>query len=199
MNVKETGSKRGFTLIEIMIATTIFLMITGIVTMAFISSQRSFTTGVALMDVSNDALTAVNSLESDLNWASLVEPSHGFVSGNYSTGDNQLVLLLPSMDSAGDIIDGQYDYVAYYLDGTDPTLLDREVSPSGSSSRTSTVHVVARNVSTLNFSFDGTNLSSVANLGLVDNVTASITTAKTVLGGRNLQKTLTITAKLRNY
>ena len=192
-------NKKAFTLVEVMVSFMIFMLITSVVTIGFISSQRSFTTGVALMDVSNDARMGADSIENDLTWAVLVEPSHTVGTDTYVTGDTELVLSIPSIDGVGDIVDGYFDYVIYHLNTTDPTLLERIVDPSSSSSRTLNTHIVARNVSTLNFSCNGTGLSSIAVLSDVSNVTASITTSKTVLGGRNLQKTLTITGKLRNY
>ncbi len=116
--------------------------------------------------------------------------------GGNTTGNQVLILQLPSIDANGDAtdIDNDFDFVVYRLSSIDATTLIRDLDVMGGTSfrnggADSSNKVVATKVQNLSFTSSGTGLSSVANVQTLFAVNASITSQGTVLRSSQTQTT----------
>lgn len=151
--------RKGFTLVEIQVAVLIALMVFIATFSLYIIYSKMFTTGSAILDVYANSRTAAALISRDIRWAAQVQASYG----SYTTTDSSIVLKVPSIDSAGNIINAKYDQIIYKLQGTD---LYRIVAPYASSSRPAANSAVAHNCASLTFSSSGVTLSNISSSNL---------------------------------
>ena len=166
MTNKRYGTKsgiKGFTLIELQLASMIALIILSAIIALYIFSWRSFTIGNAFLDVYANSRNASGWLTRDIRSASQVAPSHG----SYTTTDNSIVLMVPSIDASGQVISSHYDYITYRLQGND---MYRIVEKDALSSRRNENSAVSSYCDSLVFSSGGTTLSNIGNLSTVNTV-----------------------------
>ncbi len=188
--------QRGFTLVEVLVSIAIFVGMSTVIIGVYIGCQRSFITGRILLDLHGQTRQSLHWVRKDIKSAIVIRTSQTIGSKTYKTGDNELVLSLPAIDSNMDLTNS-VDYVVYHLNDSDPAILERIVSP-GSGGRPAGTYIIAQDVSALNFSSEDTGLGSVGTLVAVRNITIVLTTAKTVLGGRVLQSNVSTSILLRN-
>lgn len=189
--------KRGFTLVEVLVSTALLMGITTVIISVSIGCQRSFITGVELLNLQAQSRQAMQWLRRDIKWAVSLENSRTIGAKTYTTSNSEVVLRLPSISAAGDIITG-YDYIVYHLNDSDNSILERVVAADSSSARISGIYIVARDIMFLVFSSGGTGLSFVGTLSSVANVGISLSAGSQVLGGRNLLFVATTGITLRN-
>lgn len=195
---KTKNSEAGFTLAEAMIASVIGMIIVGMVMILYIGVQNSMTAGLALAEINSDAGLAMDRIVRDVRWATQLETSRTIGGTTYITGDNRIVIKVPSIDASGDIITSTYDYIVYALDSSNTTRLRRLVDPNASSSRSSLNQIVAENISSFSLSSAGTGLSSVGSLSGVRAVEVAITANKQPLQGKTITESLTSEVEIRN-
>ncbi len=197
MNVsRELRANRGFTLVEVLIALGLSTIVLGLVFSIYIGQQRNFLVGNSYINIHQDARMAMDWMAKDIRWGIELLPSHGA----YSTSNSCVVLKIPSIDSAGDVIDidNDHDYLIYKLNTSDPSKLERTIdAKDGVSSRADETRTVAENISSLTFSYNGTGLSSVADLSTVTDIETALTTFTTV-PPVSLSDRLNTTVMLRN-
>lgn len=186
----------GFTLVELQLASLVAIIVLSAIIALYIFSWRSFTIGSALLDVYANSRNASGLLTRDIRNASQVVPSHG----SYTTTDNSIVLMVPSIDASKAIISAHYDYITYRLQNTD---LYRIVEPDALSARQSENSIIARYCYSLTFSSGGTTLSNIANLSTVNTVAIYLPINKSTisLGGSGTGTesiTPTTVVRLRN-
>jgi len=193
------GTLSGFSLVELMVGLAIFSMIMTMIMVAYVGSQRDFITGIAKLDLNRNARLTIEWMRRDIKAADSLVTSRPINGTTYTTGNSELVLRLPSVDISGNIaVPNASDYVVYHVSTTDPTHLERIVSAGAGSSRSSGTANVALQLSAIQFSSGGIGLSAVGSLASVDTVEVSITTAKTILGGRVMQAIMQSAYNLRN-
>lgn len=156
---------KGYTLIELQLASMIALIILSAIIALYIFSWRSFTIGSALLDVYSNSRNASGWLTRDIRSASQVVPSHE----SYTTTDNSIVLMIPSIDNSQppNVISSHYDYITYRLQGSD---LYRIVQKDALSSRQNENGAISHYCSSLTFSSGGTTLSNIGNLSAINTV-----------------------------
>jgi prepilin-type N-terminal cleavage/methylation domain-containing protein len=178
MSRKMGNPKRGFTLMEVLVAVSIAVFTLAVIISLYLASQQSFTMGTTFLEVHGGARVAMDWMVKDIRWATQAS----------TPAIDELSLEIPSIDGSGDIIDidNTFDYITYQLNATDPTRLERTVNADALSSRVDETRIIANNVSSITFNSSGSNIA------------IALTTSRTVLGGRTLQETLNSTVELRN-
>jgi Tfp pilus assembly protein PilW len=182
---------KGVTIIEVLIASIISVVILAAALAIFSLSQRCFVTGLGFVDIHSDARKAIYRITRDIKWATRVMPA---------SDTNTLVLEVPSIDGAGDIvdIDTTFDYITYQLDPAEPEELERIVLADAASSRVSATQMIANNVANIEFSSGGTQLSMMADVTSASDISIEITTTREIAGSWDLDETHTSSAHLRN-
>lgn len=148
MNTK--NAQRGFTLIELIIALVICSLIGIVIFDFFINNDSLIRSEYASLEViggARDVITEARTLTAE---AIEIIDTRSFWGNSYTTGSSTLILRLPSITSAGDIVSGQSDYAVIYATGTSAY---RITEPSASSARASTTRFISNNIYSLIFSF----------------------------------------------
>lgn len=95
----------------------------------------------------NDSLSQVRA---SIKQASAVAPSYTSGSTTYTSGDNQVVLKVASIDASNNIIDLTFDYFVFFLD---QNTLRFKIFPDPSSSRSAADRIFSTSVDSLVFKY----------------------------------------------
>lgn len=188
---------RAFSLLELQIASAIGFIILAAVLTLYVFSWKNFNTGNVLLDVYANSRNASGWLTRDIRSAAQVIGNYGA----YTTTDNSIILVVPSIDASGQPVGSQHnDYIIYQLQGSD---LYRIVQSDPLSSRPNSNDVKAHYCSSLTFSSGGVTLSHVANLSTVNTIAIYLPINKSTisLGGTGTETesiTPTTVVRLRN-
>lgn len=161
------SGNRGFTLVELQVALFVSLITLLAIISMYLFSWRSFDTGSTLLDVYANSRNAIGWMMKDIRCAKQVVANVTISGTSYSTTDNSIVLMVPSVDSSGNVISTCYDYMVYFLQGSE---MRRIVGTDPASSRANEDRVIAKYCSSLVFSSGGVPLSGIANLSTINTV-----------------------------
>ena len=197
MRISAQKSKpKGLTLIELLVSMALVsLIVTGLFSL-YSASQRYFISESSRADVLRDVRYVQNWVSRDIKEAVQVLPTWD----TYAASDSCLILLIPSIDTSGYIIDIEYefDHVIYRLHPQISGRLERIVdAKDGVSSRADGSRFLATRVNSFQVSSEGVNLSAVADFSQVSSIDITLTSSKNILG-RSYQETLQTGVKLRN-
>ena len=165
----------GFTLVEFNVAAAISLITLTAVLALYLFSWRNFAIGNALLDVYSSSRNASGWLTRDIRCAAMVDSSYTSGGITYTTTDNSIVLLVPSIDKLNppNILSGCSDHIIYQLNGSDLrriVIIDDRFKDPGNidyfnkSGRSEDNRIIANNCESLTFSSNGVGLSLIANL-----------------------------------
>lgn len=183
-----TFDHKGFTLIEIMVSTFIFVMIMIVLFNIYKGYYTVFDIQQARTAVNGSASTVIKEFGRVARQADHVAGSHVFSGVTYTSGVGVAVFELPSLDSSGDIIAGTYDYIAFYATSTSSYVITD--AGSGSARGNGTRHL-SDTLNTLTFTY---STSTMANATSTD---IDVLTQK-IVRGQTLQAHLHQTVRLRN-
>lgn len=189
---------KAMTLVELLVVVGISVAVLAAIMVIDLLVRRTFSFNTAFINVHSQARTAMDWLSRDIRWATQIRSDVIIDSVTYTTGDDELVLEVPSIDSDGNIIPGVVDYIVYFLDSTDTSKLTRIIDADDSSSRTDGNHTLALNINDLEFSSGGTALSSVADVTSVSKIDIDLETRQVATSGEVATEFLNSTVKLRN-
>ena len=136
----------GFTIIEVLVSLSIFIVITFFVAYLFKYNFWIYNSQTLDLNVANSARVAIDDINNYVRQANRVISTYSI----YSTDSNQLVLQLVTIDNQSQPISGTYDIVVFYLTGTD---LMRSVFSAQDSFRPAETKKIASNIDINNFSF----------------------------------------------
>ncbi len=177
--------QKGFTLIELIIVVALFSVISIVLTSLFIGHNRIYRTQTAELDVTGDARTALDDIDSYVRQANRALATYS----TYTATGQVLILQIQSVNSSNQLVAGKFDHVVYYLSGNG---LFRRVFPDASSVRAGGIKKLANNVNGLTFTPNN------ANYALVTEVTTDITVQENA-GVQNRAITASSKASLRAY
>lgn len=185
-------------LVELMFVAVIGLIVLGMMMILYVGGHHNMTLGVASAEINSDARLAMDRMLRDLRWATQLEASRSISGTNYVTGNNEMVIKIPSIDANNKVISNTYDYVVYALDSSDPRQLRKIVDPNVASSRGSLNQTIANNINSFSLSSGGTPLGSIGSLSTVTAVEITINVNKTPLSNKPVSETLASVGELRN-
>ncbi len=190
--------KNGFSLVEVMFSTMIGLIVMGMISILYVGANNSMVVGLSLAEINSDGRVTMDRIVRDVRRATDIETNRTISGTSYVTGDDELIIEVPAIDANRDILDGTFDYVVYALDSTDATRMRKIVDPDGTSSRTSSDQIVAKNIESFALSSGGTGLSSVGSLSAITTLQIAVTVSKQPLQNKTVSQTLNSDVELRN-
>jgi prepilin-type N-terminal cleavage/methylation domain-containing protein len=190
-------NKKGFSLIEMLIAISIGLLLLTAVFSIDIFAKKNYIISSAFMEAHGGVRNAMDWIVKDIRWAKQIMASKTIGSTVYTTGDHELILEVPSLDSSGDIIDNAYDYIIYHINSADPEKLERIVSANGPG-RGNETRVVTSCLNTMSLSSGGMGLSSIGSLSTIKTISVTLNTAKPTVQNGSLNENLKSIVELRN-
>lgn len=147
---------RGFTLVEALLTLAIGVVVGGLLLVIIVNTGGLFyrQSGKLEQGLSiNDALSKIGQTVKESSAVALSYPAGP--SPTYTSGAGQLVLKVPSYNSAGGIISNTFDYFVFFLDGT---ILRFKTFPDSQSSRSAQDQIFSTKVEGLVFKyFDSQN------------------------------------------
>lgn len=143
--------QNGFTLPELIIASSVAVVISGLLLVIMVNSTGLFyeqsskvSQGVSV----NDALSALR--QTVRSASSIVSQYPETGTPEYSSSQNSVVFKMSSIDSSGNIIFNTYDYIVYYINKG--KLYERTL-PNALSSRSGKTRVLSNKVNTIIFEY----------------------------------------------
>jgi len=155
------------------------------VTNLFIGQNRIYKVETAELNITGDSRTSLDDIDNFVRQTTRVLASYS----TYVGGPQVLILQIQAINSSNQLLPGVYDYVVYYLSGTN---LLRQIFPNVASARPAIIKKLASNVNSLNFTYDNVNFT------LVRTVTTDITLQENS-GVQNRAITISSKSTLRNY
>jgi len=164
---------RAFTLTE----TIITIAMTAVIMMAlanlYINFNSLYVYQQTFVATTNAARNAISALYAAVLPADQVLASHSFAGTTVTTGASALVLEVPSVNAAGDIVSGAHDYIGFYRTGTD---LYERTEANASSARQTGIKKVAALVDSITFSYNTADVTQASRVSLA--VTTKLVTKK---------------------
>lgn len=109
-------NKGGFSLVEILISTSIAVLIVGLLAVIMVNITGVFYKESSKVNIGLNANDALSNIRSNIKDASGIVDSYIGGSTTFTTGTTQLVLKIPAIDSSNNIISNVFDYFVYFLD-----------------------------------------------------------------------------------
>lgn len=189
-------SARGFTLPEILVASSVAVVVAGILAMIFVNNSNLVSHEALTVNQGLGANDASASLRVKLKEAQGVANSYPSTSPEYYSTETTLVLNLPSLDENALPINGSFDTAVYFKDGNKLRL---KVFPSTNpvSHRASEDIIVAFNLESILFEYlDKTGLS--VDPSQANKVKATISLTEKI-GNSEASNTIVVERQLRNF
>ncbi len=157
-------SRKGFTMVEMMIAVVILGMIVMVISDMYLKGTISSKTEMVKARLQIEEKNVLEGITSNVNLSTKIDSDYG--GGMYTGGQQTLILDLPAIDSSNNFLysgsQKVHDYVIYYLSGSD---LHKLVYSSNPQSRLhgedGSDQVLLSNVKSLSFTYDTTPPDSV--------------------------------------
>lgn len=171
--------KSGFTLIELVITIGLLSVVTTVLVVLFMASYKTYSLSNTSGTLQVASRGVLDRMTREIRQAVSVVSS----SGAYTTGDEEIVLQLASIDNNETIIPSTYDYVVYRLDPADPTILQEVMIADAASARRSDTRNILNNVEDLTFAyFDTTNTAVSGDYTTTKRVTIQVNSSQTQHG-----------------
>lgn len=152
---------RGFTLLESVVVVGVTALALGALANLFFIFNALYGYERVFLAVAGSSSEAMSAFEAAVLPAEEVLASHDFSGTVYESATTTLVLMLPAVDSSGDVIAGAKDYVAFHAEAG---VLYRTVLADAGSVRTSGTKRLTSTLSSLSFTYDDSNLSQATSI-----------------------------------
>lgn len=165
---KGNRGRAGMTLAETMIAIGIFVVATGILTTSYVSQSRAYAKVRDRADLLSDGWLFERRFSGFARNASGVVASRSMGGSVLVSGSGTVIFAVPSIDAAGQAIDGLLDHAAFRLDAAAGTVR-LIVAPDPASARRAEDRTSLRSVRGGGFRYDAAppDAASSASFGFV--------------------------------
>ncbi len=183
-----------FTLPELIIASSVAVVISGLLLVIMVRSTGLFYQQSSKVSQGVSVNDALSNIRQTLRSASLIAnqyPETG--TPQYTSGAAQVVFKVPSIDIPGNIISGTHDFIVYYLNDKK---LYKVILPNDLSSRENKTQVLSNRVEIILFEYLDSNDNTVSPVAS-DKVKITIG-LKELTGGVDQTHIATSEANLRN-
>ena len=145
---------KGFTLLEILAVVAILALMSLFLIPIYIDYSRLYARENAKIDLNLAKQTILNDLSKNIKGATAVLTTSTINGVNFVTGNQTLILSLPSIDNQREVISGSFDLLVYYLSTSTPIKLVKRVAPALVSRRLPQNRALGQNVNFLEFSYN---------------------------------------------
>lgn len=146
-----TFSHKGFTLLEVIIATGVAAIVGSLILGILVNSTGVYYQQSAKIEQGVDLNNALANIQKSITNAAAIASSYPETGTPlYTTGNDQLVIKVSSVDSSNNIIANSYDYFVYTVNAGQLHLI---IYPDPKSSRQLRDQILALNVSNISFGY----------------------------------------------
>lgn len=182
---------KGFTLLETIIYISISIMMIVVISEIFVNQSSLGQKRTFQSDVERSSGAGIEVIKTASQGAMSVVLSRSFGGTAYTSDEDTLILQLPSIDASDNIISGSYDYMVFFIDPSDSTLLKITTEAAAGSVRGSNTRIVSNFVSSVEFRYNKVNVADSTSID------ATITASRT-LGTHVFSAKATAKVNLRN-
>lgn len=143
-------SQKGLTLAELLISSSIAVVVGGLILVMTINSSGLFYKQAAKVNLGLNADDALTKIGKSIKESRSVVALYSTAEKTYKSESNQLVLKIPSVDSYGNLISEVFDYFVFLLD---ERKLRLRIFPNILSSRKGQDQILAKDVDQLLFQY----------------------------------------------
>ncbi len=162
---------KGFTLIEVLITTTLFAVLVLAVVQLYVVYGRVIDLQKSSISVALDGSSIMHVAREAGLQATNVVASRTFEGITYESGTTTIIFEIPSIDASGSILSGAYDYVGMYASGT---AAYRVIDSAPGSVRTRGTKTLTNALNALSFTYDNASFPSVASFTVDATTTATV-------------------------
>ena len=162
MTIRSKINNRGITLIETMIGLAISALLVVILSYCLVIVLRLNEAQKTISALTSSTDRGIYRISSNIQQSSQIL-ADAIISGTtYTTSSTVLVLKIPTVNSAGQIISGSYDTVVYRRNPSDLSELQEITDAETGSTRFDGTHIIARFVTNLLFRYNNSDYSSAS-------------------------------------
>lgn len=147
--------RSGFTLIEMLIVVALLGVLSLVIIDLLIGQYRLYHIEFSELIVQSETRATLDGIDNDVRSATQVLETFDV----YTTGSDCLILAVQSLNSAGQLIPGTFDYVIVRRNGN---ALIRELIPDSASVRPTQTKQLAANVTNLVFTYNSPNVPEIS-------------------------------------
>ncbi len=186
-------NKKGFSLVEVVFVVTIFLLAIAGALQAFVELNKDFKVIWGYLGAHLKGREVIDIIARDCRMAARVMDEYG----GDTTGDDCLVLKVPSVDASGNVIDvnNEFDYIVYRISGAD---LRKVVAPGPLSARAAYNGIMKKDIDSMFLSSNGTALSAITYKSTIKEITIRVSLSEIIVE-RSISMSPETTVKLMNY
>lgn len=144
---------KGFTLIEVLITSTVGLIMAILMVTILVGNNGFFNKQNAIINEGLSLNDATAKMDDLIKQSASVAVGYPEISPSYNSGSNILVLKIPSYDAEGNITPDIYDYAIITPDSAKPQILKLLIIPDTLSSRIPQNLVLATILSSIQFKY----------------------------------------------
>lgn len=165
-------SRKGLTLIETVVAMGLSLLVLTVLSDLFIQTRHLYLLENNTSQLTTSSQTAIARIDTIVRQGVSIESSYN----SYTAGNNRIIIKLPTVNSAGQLLLNTYDYVIYQLDPTNTTRLQEIVAADSASRRRSRTRTAMTNLASFTVRYQDANGTTVSgnNLPTTKRVTVTI-------------------------
>lgn len=190
--------RKGFTIAEIVIVLGLVSILSGLLIAILVQGKRIFDQNKAQTELQLEARSATDEITRNIRLSTRALSTYNSGTDTYTASSQALILELFAIQNDGSQIPNTFDYVIYFLDSTDSTLLTEVTVANSASNRKSDTKVLARNVSNFQLSyFDQSGNPLTSSYENSTRVKVELSVSKTVKN-RGVTATFADQARLRN-
>lgn len=142
--------QKGLTLIEVLITMGISVIVGALLVVIIVNSSGLYSKESSNLQQGLNINDALLNIRQDIKQANNIVSSYIGGSTTYTSGSEQLVLKISSIDSGGNPIDETFDYFVFFKDGNN---LRFKTFPDSLSSRKAQDQIFSTHVNSLNFQY----------------------------------------------
>lgn len=157
MNLFLNKKTKGLSLLETVIYTFIGILIIIVISEIFVNQSNLGQKRTSQSDLEKSAGSGIENIKTAVQGARTVVLSRPFGNIAYTSDEDTLILEIPSVNGSGNIISGSYDYMVFFIDPLDSSLLKATTEPATGSARPGNTRIISSSVSTVEFRYNKVN------------------------------------------
>lgn len=172
--------KKGTTIIEILVAISIFVVAFVIIGALFVSHTKLFKMQESVVSLKLYKSLFAKNFRETAEAAKSISATYSFGGIPYTSSSSTVIFQVPSIDATDEIIPGAYDYVVFYHEGEN---LFMQTAPSLSSQRKNLKQKIGDSLENMIFRYNSTSPTGASlinaflrlnNGGVIDEITVSV-------------------------
>lgn len=145
---------KGFTLAEVLVVTALFAILAVLGAEIFLQNNRFYETqGGEILSISATRESG-NKIEEFTRMGIAFENSHAYAGTTYTLGPTAVVVKMPAVDAAGNVISGAFDYAIVAANPVAAAKLEFILDADAASARRDRLVLLSDKLSSLNFTYD---------------------------------------------